>query len=168
MKTELFWIDGLTQGKLAIAPRPRGGDWLADEVRAWRSANVDVIVSLLTADEIADLELDDEQKLGEANGLEFISFPIIDRSVPSSRERWSWLINELAERLRQGKNVVVHCRQGIGRAALVAIALLMRAGVDLGTAIQRVGKARGVNVPETQDQKRWLASTPDKAEIHTW
>jgi hypothetical protein len=35
MTTELFWIPGPWKGKLAIVPRPRGGDWLDDEVGGW-------------------------------------------------------------------------------------------------------------------------------------
>ena len=38
-------------------PRPRAGDWLNDEIAGWRSEGIDVVVSLLEADEIADLGL---------------------------------------------------------------------------------------------------------------
>ncbi len=57
MYTKLYWIDGPWRGKLAIAARPRGGDWIADEIASWRGSGVDVIVSLLTAEEERDLEL---------------------------------------------------------------------------------------------------------------
>ena len=40
MRTEIFWIDSMPAGRLGIAPRPRGGDWLDDEVEAWRAAGV--------------------------------------------------------------------------------------------------------------------------------
>ena len=36
MHTELYWIPGPWLGRLAIMPRPRGGDWLEDEIRSWR------------------------------------------------------------------------------------------------------------------------------------
>src|SRR4051794_18897663 len=32
MRSELFWIPVPFPGRLAIAPRPRGGDWLGDEI----------------------------------------------------------------------------------------------------------------------------------------
>ena len=51
MKAELSIVDGPWPGRLAIVPRPRGGDWLEDEVRAWREAGVDIVVSALEADE---------------------------------------------------------------------------------------------------------------------
>jgi hypothetical protein len=116
MRTELYWIDGPWQGKLAILPRPRGGDWLEDEVRGWRAAGVDVIVSLLTSDEVADLDLAQESALCEAYGIDFWSFPIVDRSVPASRKATLDFVKKLAKLLAEGKSIAIHCRQGIGRS----------------------------------------------------
>jgi hypothetical protein len=47
-------------GKLAMSARPRGGDWLKDDVAKWREAGIDTVLSLLTADEERDLDLRDE------------------------------------------------------------------------------------------------------------
>ena len=125
MRSDLYWIDGPWLGRLAISSRPRGGDWLEDEIRSWQRAGLDVVVSLLTSDEIADLDLTREAKLCQDHGLQFISFPIVDRSVPSSRRTAIDLVRKLEETLTAGKRVVIHCRQGIGRAALIAAALIM-------------------------------------------
>ena len=157
MRTELYWIDGLPFGRLAIMPRPRGSDWLEDEIRAWRQSGVDVVVSLLTPDEQAELSLREEPDLCRANDIAFVSFPILDRSVPPSSEAFAGLVADLAGRLAGGKGVAVHCRQGIGRAALVVIGVLSAAGVDVEAAIERVGAARGRTVPETPEQRRWVA-----------
>jgi protein-tyrosine phosphatase len=156
MRTELYWVPGTSAGRIAIMPRPRGGDWLEDEVRAWRDAGVDVVVSLLEADEVMDLELLAEEGLARANRIEFVRFPITDRGVPESRDAAAELANRLANLLGSGKNVAIHCRQGIGRAALVAIAVMIRLGVDAGAAIERVSAARGLAVPETPAQRQWL------------
>jgi protein-tyrosine phosphatase len=156
MRTELYRISGTWAGQLAIASRPRGGDWLGDEIQCWRQAGVDVIVSLLTADEVSDLTLEGERQLSELNNIQFISFPISDRGNPVSREAFSNLVIKLDNLLVEGKFIAVHCRQGIGRAALVAICLLLMSGIDVEAAIQRVSAARGCTVPETPDQKRWI------------
>jgi protein-tyrosine phosphatase len=156
MRTELYWIEGPWPGRLAIMPRPRGGDWLEDEIQSWRRAGVDAVLSLLTSDEVTDLDLSAEERLCRENGIRFISFPIPDRSVPSSREAILGVLTQLVEELSEGKNVAVHCRQGIGRAALIAIGLLVLSGIDLGSAIGRVGAARGCSVPETPEQRRWI------------
>jgi protein-tyrosine phosphatase len=156
MRTELYWIEGTWPGRLAIAPRPRGGDWLEDEVRSWRQAGLNVIVSLLTEDEIADLDLTQEAELSKAEGLQFLAFPIVDRSVPSSRSAAVDFVRTLEQALAKGKNLVIHCRQGIGRSALIAACLLILSGADAETAFQRVSAARGVSVPETSEQRQWV------------
>src|SRR5262245_4404258 len=117
MRTELYWISGPWPGRLAIMPRPRGGDWLEDEIQSCARSGVDVVVSLLTREEQSDLNLSDEESLCRASGLDFVSFPIVDRSVPSSAEAFSEQIIKLAEQLAKGQTIAVHCRQGIGRAA---------------------------------------------------
>lgn len=157
MKSRIYWIPVLTPGRLAIMPRPRGGDWLEDEVASWAAAGVDILLSLLTPGEEAELDLSDEKPLCEAHGIRFLSFPIIDRSVPASKEAARKLVSELADELNEGKSIAVHCRQGIGRAALIAICVLVRTGFDPETATARVREARGCPVPETAEQERWIA-----------
>src|SRR5437879_10868865 len=102
MRTELYWIEGPWPGRLAIMPRPRGGDWLEDEIQSWRRAGVDVVLSLLTPDESTDLSLADEAVLCRTNGIQYVSFPIPDRGVPSSSEAFSALVTKLAEQLADG------------------------------------------------------------------
>lgn len=155
--TELYWIEGVWPGRLAIMPRPRGGDWLEDELQSWRRSGVDGVVSLLTREEQSELNLADEEKLSRANGIEFVSFPIVDRGIPASFEDFSEQMLKFSERLANGKTIAVHCRQGIGRAALVAICLLSMSGVEPTAAIERVRTARGRGVPETPEQFRWIA-----------
>src|ERR1700722_8020909 len=111
MKPDLFWIPGPWRGKLAVAHRPRGGDWLADEAAGWRRAGVDVVVSLLERDEAGQLELAHEGEAASLNGIEFISFPIPDRGVPVSVPSVRVLLKKIAGALEAGSNVVVHCRQ---------------------------------------------------------
>lgn len=155
MRTDLSWVEGLWLGRLAISPRPRGNDWLEDEVRGWKRAGVDVIASLLTAEENADLGLTQEEKFCQAHGLQFFSFPIIDRSIPASRQAALEFVIKLEALLVEGKNVALHCRQGIGRAALIAICALIAAGMEAEIAIQHVSTARGLPVPETMEQRKW-------------
>jgi protein-tyrosine phosphatase len=158
MFTELFWIDGPWPGRLAISPRPRGGDWLDEEMKAWRRAGIDAVVSLLTPEESADLSLEQEQSHSEANGIEFYSLPITDRSVPDSDRDAAQLIAKLDAALSHGQKVTVHCRQGIGRSALIAAGLLIEQGLGPEEAIQRVSRARNAVTPETPEQRAWIDS----------
>jgi protein-tyrosine phosphatase len=157
MRSEIYWITVPTLGRLAIVPRPRGGDWLEEEAKQWHSAGIDIVVSLLTKEETNNLDLAEERAACEAAGILFLEFPIVDRSVPTSKKALLDLASELAGRLNEGRTIAIHCRQGLGRAPLVAICILMATGIDLETALQRVGAARGCPVPETGEQARWLS-----------
>jgi protein-tyrosine phosphatase len=156
MTPQVFWIDGPWTGRLAISARPRGGDWLEDEVRGWCRTGVDVIVSLLSADEERDLELGREAELCRAQGMRFVAFPVVDRSIPSSLTNTVELLRELREELQAGKTVAIHCRQGIGRSALIAAGLLVTAAVDPHAALLAVESARHLPVPETPEQRLWV------------
>jgi protein-tyrosine phosphatase len=156
MNPKLYWIDGPWSGRLAISARPRGGDWLEDEISGWISAGVDAVVSLPTPPENKDLQLSEESKLAQVHGLRFVSLPIEDRSVPPSWEDASQAIAKTTEMLRQGKNVAVHCRQGIGRSGILAAALLIKSGSTPGDALTQISGARGLSVPETPEQMAWI------------
>ncbi len=157
-------------------PRPRGGDWLEGEVRAWGRAGVNVVVSLLVADEVADLGLADEGTLCVANGIHFLSFPIPDRNIPDSQDTFAALVTDIGGQLACGETIAVHCRQGIGRAATVAICVLLSAGMEVENAIRHVSAARGCSVPETVEQRQYVeefarvrssASSPTPAQIQS-
>jgi predicted protein tyrosine phosphatase len=157
MGAKVFWITGPWRGRLGIVPRPRGAEWLDGETRAWREAGIDVIVSLLEPGEEAELALVGESASSAASGLEFRSFPIPDRSVPNSREAVAQLTDQIVTALHAGKNVALHCRQGIGRSALIAAAALISGGQDAETAIETIRRSRGLEVPETRVQRQWIS-----------
>ena len=158
MLTNLFWVDGPWPGRLAIASRPRGLDWLEDEMKGWRQAGVNAVVSLLEPHEAEDLGLDEERTHCEASGMEFYSLPIVDRSVPKSDAEAARLLAQLDDALCRGKNIAIHCRQGIGRAGMMASTLLVERGVNPSEAIRRVSAARHAPVPETTEQRAWIDS----------
>lgn len=147
-------------------PRPRGGDWLEDEIAEWREAGLDVVVLLLTPDEVDHFDLEAEKPLCEAHEIRFVSFPIPDRGVPASKDAAIALINDLEQSLADGKNVVVHCRQGIGRSGLIAACLLVSGGQKPRSAFEDISKARGVIVPETAEQEQWLIDRASALALH--
>jgi protein-tyrosine phosphatase len=163
MKTEVYWVPGPWRGRLGIVPRPRGGDWLQDEVKSWLDAGLDMVASLLTSEEAAELGLQQEKGLSEQEGLEFRAFPIPDYGVPSSRAEFARFLDGLESVLESGKNVGIHCRQGIGRSSLAVAALLVSAGGEPDEAFRRIAKARGREVPDTDEQRRWVAQIASAA-----
>ncbi len=156
MRNELHWVKGPWRGKVALAARPRGGDWLKDELESWRRAGVDIVVSLLTPDEERELQLQDEARDAKAQGMTFLSLPVRDRHVPDSEASLNSTVQLMDEALSSGKNVVVHCRQGIGRTGLIAASLLINKGWEPQAAIELLSAVRGIDVPETLEQRRWI------------
>jgi protein-tyrosine phosphatase len=143
-----------TAGRLAILPRPRGGDWLETEVSNWSDSGIDTVVSLLTPDEVAEFELTNEGLHCDDVGMTFRAFPIPDRGIPGTG--FGQLVQAIVDDLRLGRMVGIHCRQGIGRSSLVALAVLNELGRPISEAIRIVSDARGVPVPETPEQRDWI------------
>jgi protein-tyrosine phosphatase len=154
--TEHHWISGSWPGRLALAARPRGGDWLEDEIAGWKEIGINAVLSLLTREEEADLGLRNESQIVKAHGMEFLTLPIADRQVPISESEMAAVLDHLNVRLSSGKNVVMHCRQGVGRSGLLAACLLISKGMDPNAAVKKVSAARGVSIPETREQREWI------------
>jgi protein-tyrosine phosphatase len=161
LATALHWVNGPWQGKLALAARPRGGDWLADEIGAWQKDGIATIVSLLERQEELDLDLTAERDQVEKHGMKFLSFAIPDRDVPASQAGLGKTLDIMHRELIAGNSVVLHCRQGVGRTGLVAACLLISDGLGPQEAIERLTSARGVEVPETAKQRRWIIDFAD-------
>jgi protein-tyrosine phosphatase len=50
----------------------------------------------------------------------------------------------------------VHCRQGVGRTGLIAAGLLVMKGFSPEAAVKSLSASRGISVPETPGQRRWI------------
>ncbi len=151
-----YWVEGPWPGKLALAARPCGGEWLVEEIASWQREGVNTVFSLLTPEEERDLDIVNEAAEAHSHGLRFLSFPILDRQVPASEREFALALEDLGGELAAGRNVVLHCRQGIGRTGLVAACLLLTKGLDSETAISRLSSARRLDIPETLEQRRWI------------
>ena len=155
MQPEIYWIPGPWRGRLAILPHPRGGDWLEDEIAGFRRMGVDIVVSALEKAEEALLELTQERELCQAQGMEFMSFPIPDGTAPTSEKPVGELVRLLETRLAAG-NVAIHCRAGIGRCVVLAACALALAGIAPEAAFQKMQEARGCHVPDKKEQEEWV------------
>ncbi len=154
--SEVLWIDGTPPVSLAIVLCPRGGDGLEDELRRFRTAGVQTLVSLLEDDEAAWLGLAKEGPLAEHVGMTFLSYPIPDVHVPPDTDSFRAFVAGLANRLREGERMGVHCRGSVGRATVTAACTLMHLGWEPETALQAIEEARGCTVPDTAEQLRWI------------
>jgi protein-tyrosine phosphatase len=153
---DVYWIRYVDSSKLAIVARPRGGDWLEHDVVSLRREGIDVLVSLLTAPEVEELGLDDEQKISSSLNIEFISYPIPDRTTPTNLKSFRQMVSRLVNAICAGKTVGVHCRGCIGRATVTAAATLIELGWTAKGALALIQDSRECPVPDTTEQELWI------------
>ncbi|MFZ3002618.1 MAG: protein-tyrosine phosphatase family protein [Undibacterium umbellatum] len=156
MRPDIYKVTQIGQGFLAVMAKPVAGEWIEDEFRGIAQFGIDRLVSLLEAHEIRELGLQTAPDLCGANQIDFVHFPIKDRGLPSSFSSTQKLVTQLYDDILKGENTVVHCRAGIGRTGLLASAILIRHGMDAVVALATVSKARGITVPDTDEQIDWL------------
>jgi len=153
---DIFWIKGNPPAPLAIVLRPRGDEWLEDELLRMKQGGIQTLVSLLERDEAVLLGLADEAPIAEHIGLKFLSHPIPDTEIPFNIAAFQSFVAGLAERLRAGEKIGVHCRGSIGRATVTAACTLIHLGWSPRTALSAIQAARGCMVPDTQEQEDWI------------
>ncbi len=159
MTTEIFWLHTYKDSaKLGLMARPRGNDWLEDEIINLKKEKVTVLVSLLESTEINELGLSKEESLCKNHGVEYINFPIPDRDIPKSNQMTKSLVSKLMDRLNSGNTIVIHCRMGIGRSSIISALLLFQMGYKFEEAINHISKIRRLKVPDTKEQIDWLRS----------
>ena len=154
MRPALFTIAQPGPGRLSTMAKPRGGDWLTDEMTALHTAGVTILVCALTTAELDEVDLTDEPRAARDAGLEFVSIPIPDRGVPDPAAVLPDL-QRLAGRVRAGAHVVTHCRAGIGRSSLLAAGILILNGLPPEQVWEQLQRARGLIVPDTSAQRAW-------------
>jgi protein-tyrosine phosphatase len=151
----LYWIPGCPAGNLAITRAPRSFEGMEKAVQAWQSDGVDLVISLLEEHEFPGL-IEEERGCCEEFGMEFLSFPWPDRSVPASSRTFQTLCVRIVRELMNGRSVAIHCWVGIGRSAVLAAGVLIHLGVEVNTALDMIVAGRGQEVPDTEAQRQWI------------
>jgi hypothetical protein len=99
-------------GALAITPRPRGGDWLDVDIEALSVQRVDVLVSLIEADEASELALQGEATSCARFGIEFRELPVPDLGTPLDSSEFIRAVTNLAGLLGRGKRIAMSPERG--------------------------------------------------------
>lgn len=137
----MYWIPlAGVSGRLACSARPRS----TQEVEGFQ-----LVINLLEDHEIQELQL---------GWLQALRLPIPDRGCPPDRQALRQLLDRAQQSLQRGEHVLVHCRAGIGRSGLICACLLARLGVPPQGIWKLLSGLRGVDVPDTDEQKAWFAS----------
>lgn len=159
---EIWPIEGPWTGRLAVCSRPRSGWFLEDDLRALREAGYKILVSALTPEEVVIAELQRVPELCLEHGLEFHHFPVGNLQVPRTETARPTVL-DWHDRLHAGDAIAVHCWATVGRGPTLAAALLIRGGLPIAETWSRITAARGRDVPDTLEQRRWAATFADEA-----
>ncbi len=125
-----------------------------DAIQKWGAR---AVVTLVEEKELALLRV---ERLGDEvrrRDMRWFHVPIADVSTPDEGFERQWGVdgNELRALLRDGCDVLVHCRGGLGRAGMIAARLLIEFGTEPTIAIRDVRAARPGAI-ETVEQERYL------------
>jgi protein-tyrosine phosphatase len=153
---DVFWIEGNLPARLAIVLCPHGDGWLKDTLLHIRRSGVETLVSLLEKKEAAMLGLAKEGALAREAGMQFLSYPIPDVHVPRNVSTFRSFVTGVADRLRAGERIGMHCRGSIGRAPLTAACTLIHLGWKATDALEAIQAARGCMIPDTNEQLHWI------------
>ena len=157
MYPRIYQVQKISNGILSIMAKPVAGEWIEEEFCNLKKLGIDKIVSLLEKNEEIEVGLNKEYDLCLKNNLEFENFPIPDRGIPKI-EMAKQLTNKLHKEIIYGKHVVIHCRAGIGISGIIVAAILKEAGSATQDAIKIVSEARGIQIPDTIEQEKWLGN----------
>ena len=157
MSIKVYKVLSIESGSLAIMAKP---DTSADPSSAFADLSeqgVTHLVSLLEPIEADLVGLRFEAMLCETQDIRFINFPISDMSVPLEMDAFLAMAADIYELVQRGQRVVVHCYAGIGRSGMMACAVIMQhKGTTASSAIEAVTKARGREIPDTNEQIRFI------------
>ena len=97
-----------------------------------------------------------EARFCDEAGIAFHNFPLPDRSIPGNSSAVLALSRDTYRRCTDGESTAIHCRAGIGRSSLIATAVMLHGGYGVDEALTAISRARGLRVPDTDEQRGWL------------
>ncbi|OAI19931.1 phosphatase [Methylomonas koyamae] len=112
-----------------------------DAIAAWGAK---LILTLVEPAELVALKVPQLGHEIKRRSIAWHHLPIADFSVPGKDFEQQWLTQgrEIRAMLRNGDDVLVHCKGGLGRAGMIAARLLAELGMHPEEAIHAVRQAR--------------------------
>jgi protein-tyrosine phosphatase len=147
-------------GSLWLASMPgRFGSWNEFETQA-RQAGLRMVVCLTPRSEIQELSPAYHAAVTRGGtSYEWLNLPVPNFGVPEDRAAFLEAVDHIADVLRRGDAVMMHCAAGMGRTGSAAACVLKALGLPTEEALQCVRDA-GSN-PQNAEQSgfvEWFGS----------
>lgn len=149
------------KGKLFVSPMPYGPyDPFNQLMKTYKRHHVQCVVMLVTDRELEIKAKRDVIKAYEKANIEVMRFPFPDLTTPPVEELTAF-IHHVADLLKEGKRIAVHCNAGVGRTCVVASGIVrMLTGCDGPAAIKVV--KNNTHLDMTAEQKRAIEKLEPK------
>ena len=130
------------KGSLLLGGMPaRFEPWSAFEVRA-RAASLGLVVCLTPSAEIEELSPSYHAAVAQGTlPFRWLHLPMRNFGLPEDPAAFRDGIRQVAEALRAGDAVMLHCAAGLGRTGTTAACVLKALGLSAEEAMQRVREA---------------------------
>jgi protein-tyrosine phosphatase len=106
--------------------------------RVWHQLRSEAVGAIVCLSEIYEIRLKSSAYAEALEGgtvpCSVLPFQIRGGGVPEDRESFWALAKDVANRLRSGEAVLIHCTGGVGRTAMLAISVLMALGEPMTRA----------------------------------
>ena len=134
----------------------RYGAWRRDldtDLDAIASWGTGTVVTLVEDQELEFLQVTGPGAGVRARGMQWIHFPMVDTEAPGGTfdVRWRTVGAEIVSELKRGRNVVLHCRGGLGRTGTIAVLLMREFGHSVDESIELVRSARHDTIEFVQE-----------------
>ena len=112
-----------------------------DAISQWGAR---MVLTLVEPAELVSLKVPGLGEAVQARGMQWLHLPIADYGVPSEafEQQWATAGRQVRRLLRDGGDVLVHCKGGMGRAGMMAARLLVELGLPADEAIRAVRRVR--------------------------
>ncbi|MDT8392191.1 MAG: dual specificity protein phosphatase family protein [Lentisphaeria bacterium] len=151
-------------GRLYASPMPYGPyDPFNRLLSDYRKRRIDVVVPLVTDDEVEKKAAKNIFKVYEKEGFQVVRFPIPDLTGPTMEEVTE-SITQMALLLARGKKMVVHCNAGLGRTGVVLACVMAEIEKKSGDeAMKAIKEHLNLNMTDEQIRfvRKWTAAAAD-------
>ncbi len=144
-----------TSGKLYLSAMPGYYSSFDEDARLISDFDIDQVYCLASFPEIR-AKAPEYAAAIRADDLpwKWVGFPVEDFDAPADRVRFLAMARDVADRLRKGEYLLIHCAAGIGRTGMLGALVLMILGLERSEALARVNEAGGN--PESPSQQAFL------------
>jgi protein-tyrosine phosphatase len=159
-------LPGGVAGRLYLHSMPGRYEPLEEAWAEVKRLGISTIICLAPLDEIREKSPEYSKSIQtDAVPCDVRRLPVCDYQGPDDDRAFSELSGRVADLLRRGEGILIHCGAGVGRTGMFAIAALMTLGLSSDEARRQVKAAgSGPERPAQEEALRRFGRVRDQAQ----